>query len=485
MPINAHRISLVACCLAGIVGCGQEVFRAETKLEANGRVTRAIFQPKAETPESIRKPGVWSGGMTYSVERPAEPWSTPISSLPIVPETERPYFAAWGTFESVEKLPQHYIMKAPAGLPDGTLAREYKLIDYGFVIEHRWRETLTEIVSLDDMHQARDELIRLLIDTGYDILHEALGDEYDFRDLARWFDTAGRSWFSEIADALYDVAVRNRDLKDIGPEFQSASIRICLRHGFAMRAASGEVFEGEELQRQVETFARGIVRRHLKRRDEKPMSDEEVEQITATILGGVSWSPPGEAKTSLQKKLDSAAERVVTRRFGSREAFEQKIQPLATRVLGLYQVGVLRPPRRFHYTLEVPGAITQSNGVLVSDRVVEWSFNAAQAFPSGYTMECRFLVPNVEQQQHLLNGTPLTTHESLARYVNLMERDKQLHQVVNECVSQRTMKPLLSHPTKVAADALRPKGKSARNDRSGESVSRVVQLVELLKLDDR
>src|SRR5438874_2000432 len=82
---------------------------------------------------------------------------------------------------------------------DGRLTVDYSRTDYVFVTEHRWRETLTDTVTLRDMHQACGELTDLAIDVGREILQEALGPDYDVADLVKWFQSEGRNWFRESA----------------------------------------------------------------------------------------------------------------------------------------------------------------------------------------------------------------------------------------------------------------------------------------------
>jgi hypothetical protein len=445
MPIKSARIALAVCCLPGIAGCGREVFRAETKLEANGRVTRAIFQPKGETPESVRKPGVWSGGVTYSVERPAEPWGSPISSLPVLPEGQQPYFAAWGAFDSVAKLPEHYLVKAGSGLPDGKLVRKYETKDYGFVTEHHWRETLNDIVTIDDMHQARDELTRLLIDTGDEILRETFGKEYDFTDLTHWFDNEGRTWVAEILDVFFHSAGRTKGEKAWLKEFTSAALRICRRHGLDLPDVSEGSKEADLLQQTVMPFARDVVRRTVKRRDGRAVSDGVIEQIVVTILSACSASrSDGDFKAKLPPGIQAANAKVIVRRFGSDEKFQERVLPLAHRIFGLYRMRFLGPPRPFHYTLEVPGVITQTNGVFVSDHVVEWTFSAVDAYPHGYAMECRFLLPDTDRQKKLLNGTPLTERDSLVKYAAMLTHDQALRDTIRESITGESLAPLRS-----------------------------------------
>src|SRR5207253_292709 len=112
------------------------------------------------------------------------------------------YFAAWGTFKTVKDLPDNVLVKAPekSGVPDGKLVREHARNDCVFVVEHVWRETLTDVVTLEDMRKARDELADLVIGVYAEAFDEAVGKDYDAADLAKWFRTEGKTWAAELTD---------------------------------------------------------------------------------------------------------------------------------------------------------------------------------------------------------------------------------------------------------------------------------------------
>src|SRR5205823_3007242 len=160
-------------------GCLQ-VYRAETTVHANGRVERSIYQPLSETPEAAHRPERWHA-TTYPpppADLEKEGWVGPISQWPVrPPKNGNSYFAAWGAFPSVRDIPDHVVIKADEapGLPEGRLVREHERRDYVFAVEHRWRETLTDAVRLDDLRKARAELAELLIGFWSDVITESLG----------------------------------------------------------------------------------------------------------------------------------------------------------------------------------------------------------------------------------------------------------------------------------------------------------------------
>ena len=168
--------------LAVVPFLGCDSFRSETRLHEDGRVERAIYQPTESLPLAAKEPQRWKA-VTYSFQIDDSEWEGPISALPINEDSELSYFAAWGEFDSVDDIPDHYLKRSPDGKAKGELIRKAVRIDYVLVMKYEWNETLTDIVSLQDMQEAQRELTDLGIKMLRDIFEEALGPEYDFSDL--------------------------------------------------------------------------------------------------------------------------------------------------------------------------------------------------------------------------------------------------------------------------------------------------------------
>jgi hypothetical protein len=69
-------------------------------------------------------------------------------------DDEQKYFIARGSFNNPREIPPHY-RYADEDVRDvgaSELARTYERIDYGFVVEHRWEEKLTNIVTFHGFH---------------------------------------------------------------------------------------------------------------------------------------------------------------------------------------------------------------------------------------------------------------------------------------------------------------------------------------------
>ena len=124
---------------------------------------------------------------------------------PHTQDNGHPYFAAWNHFASVKDLPEHVLFKASGGfgLPDGKLKHELTRTDLGLVEEFRWRETLTNCVTLADMHKARGELADGAIRFGTGSLRRGIGKDYNSSDLIEWLKKEGRPWFDEATDLFF------------------------------------------------------------------------------------------------------------------------------------------------------------------------------------------------------------------------------------------------------------------------------------------
>lgn len=434
-----HRTSTLAVfaiAAAALVtsGCQPKIYRAETVLNADGSVSRAIYQPVEATPDDARQPGVWAGS-TYADRIPHEKWSGEIAALPPAERSEEnDYFAAWGKFDSPDAIPQAYVKKAPEGLPEGKLVIDYQREDYGLVAVYHWRETLTDIVTLDDMHRAREEFADLMIPLGQKMLERALGDEYDTTKLAEWFDKQGRPWFYEITDVVFTESAHGGLSEE---KLLVALAPVCARHGLVLTDESGELLEGESSDEVLTRFAKQVLRDHLQRRDGKQVSDKEIEKILQ--WAGLDGRP--ENSDEEFRPYDEAANAVLVEAFGSGEKFEATVKPLITRMLGLYAGDLFADPHHFQYTLETPGTIVKTNGTLISDRQVRWTFAGTEAYPFGYAMECESLVAQTDLETQLLGQSVLKTREALVDYLELVRGDETLRKALAACVAEKSMAP--------------------------------------------
>ena len=456
---------LAACALLAS-GCGQKLYRAETTLEADGRASRAIYQPADDTPAEARRADVWTQ-VTYAAEIRPNQWSGGIRELPVAAaDKEHPYLAAWGEFATPAKLPQHYVKPAPRGLPDGKLAIDYRREDYVFVVEHRWKETLTDVVTLDGMHKGRQQFLELVIPLARKCLEAGLGPAYDVDGVSDWLRDTGSPWFIDASDVFFEAGVRG----ELSPneKWKSSLADVCERYGLQLRDERGQLLDQDRARATVAAYAAKMLRDHLRRRDGAPVPDEAINDL----LEWLNLADRSNDKNPRLARLDGLAKQVITEKYGNTQAFEELITPLGVRMLGLYRVEILGPPRRFHYTLNTPGPIVETNGLLVSNRQVRWTFEAVQAYPFGYPMECRSLVALSEVQKKLLGNQPLATREEMLNFVALVDGDFALRETLRSCVKRGTLDPLYRLRDKLAAEA-------------GDNAQSFDKAIKLLKLPPR
>ncbi len=456
---------LLACALAA--GC-RATYRAETTLHADGRVERAIFQPLTDTPEAVRRPELWEQ-VTFAPESARldeQELAHGIRGLAVKgPDKERPYFAAWGTFKTAGDVPDHFVVHAPerSGLEDSRLARDYVRNDYVFVVEHRWRETLTDAVTQDAMRRARDELGDLLINLAADTFDEAVGANYDAKDLTKWARTEGKAALAELTDFAYLHCATNKGLAGDRGLAQGLAA-ITERYGLVLTDKNGKFLDNDDAGKALDEFLVGLITKHVRdKENNRPVDEKRARAWVADLM-----ERDGDKNKSTLFR--PALERVVEAKYGGRDALNARFGVLLARTFGLHWDGFLFDHHHFDWTLTVPGEVVETNGELLAGNRVRWKFKQRWAYPLGYPMTCRSLAPQPEAQRALLKGQPLEGREALLRFAELVAEDEPLPGVLQECRKQKAMKPLYEYR------------EQATRKGDGEAVKRVNRLLQMLKL---
>jgi hypothetical protein len=445
----ARRCLAVAVLLAAplLTGC-PSVYPSETVLHADGSIERAIYQEAKETPTEAKNPGLWKQTTFATTPDNLEKQGLlgPISHLPIRGNAkDLPYFAAWGDFKSIKDLPEHVVFKAPegSGLPNGKLARSYTRNDYVFVVEHRWRETLTDIVTLAGMCRARGELADLLIGVVSDTLDEALGNEYDTTALTQALRGEGKEWFAELTDFLFmHCATHKRPAPDL--ELYNGLADICARHGLVLKR-DGVFLEGEAAGKVVDDFVIDRICRYVRHKASGKLVDRK--EVTVSTRGDKQGQPTA---------WDRAWDRVIAKKYGGKQAFERRVATLIARVFGLQAADGVLPIHQFDYTLTVPGEVLETNGQILASNRVRWTFDAFEAYPFGYDMVCRSLDVQPQAQKELLHGQPLKDRDVQARFADVADTLPGVAEALQACRKERRMKPLYDYRQKVARDPRTP-----------------------------
>lgn len=421
---------LVACLWTLVVsaGCVTEHFRAETTLLPDGSVDRVIWQA-LDQERHKQWQEVQSGIQDQRLA--SELWEVADNTVkgkdgkPTNPKEQGT--TARGHFASAEQIPEHYRKDAPAGLTASTLKRKSEQDDFIFVTEHRWEETLTDCVHLEDVPAARRELIDLVVPILVETLGQELGPDYDVAEVERWLRDEGAIWFDELTALFLDLAARNNwpqnTDKVLKQQAEQRLAKINLRHGLANL---------EEVT--IKQFCEAKVKQLVKRRDDKPLDDQMAAEIFRRMLSPAE----GESKGRFEQR----SEEVIKSKHRSEEAFKEQLQTRFVRIVGLHH-GVLQTPQLFDYRQTMPGFVVETNGVVLAENRVRWRFPATQAFPLGYTMQCRSLQPNEANQKAVFNDAPIKTRSDCERLVRLLRAKPEWRDVLKQCVANKSREPLL------------------------------------------
>jgi hypothetical protein len=401
-------------------GC-QSIYRCDTVLHEDGRVQRKIGQSPDSLPDAARRPGLWKA-LTTKDETVAVDSSGTRQTVRLV--------VAEGEFRSPDAIPDHVVFKAPegSGLEDSRLERQYTCKDFVFVVEHHWKETLTDVVTYEGMKKARGELADLLIGLLSEALREGVGPDYDASGLIRWLRREGKEWLAELTDQHYRDS-RSRRSKEAALD---ALASICDRHGLHLMPGR-KALEKDAFDKACRDYVVALLGRRVRGKDGKPVGKD----VAAAWLAE-------------NGPLAEGWRRAEARKYKNDEERAKHLGALAARILGLH---FLSFNTHFDNTMTMPGVVVQTDGQVLSDNRVGWQFIATDAYPTGYDMNCRSLAARPDVQKAVLGKAPLTDPTALERFVALVSGRDRLLEALRECPKQKSLKPLRAYRQKLAGRA--------------------------------
>ena len=190
---------------------------------------------------------------------------------------ERTYFTAVGSFRNPGEIPSHF-RHAIESCPEvgaSELVRSYERRDFGFVIEHRWSERLTNIVTRAGFLKARDEFLDLAMPLAVQGIEQVYGGKYDVTGFLRYFQTEGRQFLEQAAEALYDSTVAHE------PEREQAVrlARVAERFGLDLFDAKGALVTSMEGDARLEDFFRHRILLGVRHRDGSRLTEAEFRSL--------------------------------------------------------------------------------------------------------------------------------------------------------------------------------------------------------------
>jgi hypothetical protein len=405
------RAVLVVGSMLSASGCGSPaLIQVETVVQPDGSCDRLIWQPKDELLADGALSPKWNARWRGVSDVLIPPAFAEGNQKP----GKHAYFHAHGVFRSPADIPAHFL-KRNADYPDvgaSELIRSYARIDLGFTVEHRWHETVTNIVTRASFVQARDALF----DAGIPLLCEGIeriyGERYDVAKVLADIRTRGRRFLDDAALAYFDSMAKHETEHDMTARFAG----VCQRAGVELFDEKGNLVSGEEAMRRTSAFLRKTIAEDFTRRDGQPISDEEIQ----SILQSASSPPYTEAWTKFTRDHETA--------------LKTKLGPLLLRMTGLYSFPLIfsPPSPRFAFTVRLPGRIVsaESNGAVTDSGQIRWDFDGGRVFPDGYEMKAVSIDIDEEIQRRLLGRVVITDLESARAYRELVGDEGELLNIV-------------------------------------------------------
>jgi hypothetical protein len=416
MHLSARGYWLLAILLTVASGCGDPpLFQATTIVRPDGSCERTIIQPRVGyLPTAARPVGDLPDSNVLSDEWIAQ-WTSvagaerpPKSAAHGAALGTHPYFQARGTFDSPSDIPLHYLYlnksQCTAGI--SKLAREFEQTDFGLFVEYRWRETLTNSVSREQFVggiKSTLDLLEPLMECG---VPKALGDTYDVKALVNFLKTDGRAAFREMADIYYDTRLCRADDEAI----IGRMVDVLRQHGMPWPNTQ---------QDPIGQLVADVLRTSLRRHDGVPITADEVQQIM-------------EALDKFDWKAQQAALGIDEKQFET--IFE---------ACGVYPPFYLfHRAETFEYSLELPGTLLDTNGLLMASNRTFWRFTADASFPRGYEMIARSIGYRPDIQKGLLGRIVIEDGRAAEEFVKLVERSGPLFDAVEAACRQGTLDPI-------------------------------------------
>ncbi len=448
MTSKWHPWLLPACLWVGLItGCGSPAtFSVETVVHPDGSCDRTTWQPKDEfLPDEALKPE-WIAALRQP-QQPAVPvlpeetfkpewiarWKSvvdaggpPGSSPSGASAGQNKYFIARGSFRSPRDIPPHYRYVAE-NVPEAgasELQRTYERKDYGFVVEHRWSETITNIVTLPGFLEARGELLDLVLPLAIEFIEKEFGRTYDVSGLATYIRTDVRRFLEDGSLILYDAAVRHRLTRadnTMDPELESRLTALCKRIGFDFPDAKRAMVSNVDSERLFKDFLRRVVMKHVRHRDGTAVTRVEVDDLIERAKKDPNFL-----------KLDE--------RLGKQ--LEQRAGLLFVRMMGLYDVPLaflFRGTPQYEFALRLPGKLIETSGTVLGTGQTCWKFAGDQMFPDGYEMTARSFDFDREGQKKVLGRVAIDDAAKALEFLELIGDDEPLLTAVRK--ARETGKP--------------------------------------------
>jgi hypothetical protein len=415
------RKLVVVVFVASFAGCGPPaLFQVETRIQPDGGCERTIWQPKGEMlPKDALEPA-WNARWSTVAPAGVPPAFVKKYSSP----GGHQYFVAKGAFSNPKEIPRHfrYTLENCPEAGASELTRSYDRADYGFVIEHRWREKLTNIVTLSGFLKARDEFIDLGIPLAEKGIEQIYGGKYDVKNLVLEVRSKGKRFLEEASLVFYEVLAQNL------PEAEQYSrlAAVAKPFGLDLFDAKGALVDADEGGKRFQNFLRRLVARGIRHRDGGALTEAELQAVV-----DINTPPYSTAWESFAKE--------------HKTEFETQLLPRIPRMTGLYHLPLafmFRGGPEFAFSIQLPGQLTETNGTIDSSDATRWHIAVDRLFPDGFEMKARSLDWRVDDQKKILGRVAIADRASAEVYIEIVRDSGPLLATVREACKAGDPKPL-------------------------------------------
>lgn len=427
--MRAVCVFAVALMCGGLSGCEPEQFRAETRLMADGSLDRIVYQPPERAPSKAQQKLAWKE-VRYvpKLDSPDQQrrslrdlWPLPDDAFQSPKSNSSKYYwLARGRFADIKEVPNHLVFEAPKGLPNGRLVRQLERQNAGAVTEWIWEEVLTDVVTLSDQRLARTEAAELAVALTLAACADAWGPDYDLKDLEHWLRGDVTDCFQELCDVALQFGLNKHKSPTGDKQLFTLGAKVLKRRGLNLLDDQEKLLDDQlEASQRARTYLTQKLQQLVKDKQGQPLAEELIQETLAGMSDEAS-------------RISQGFKRAITSKFGTQEKFEEQVNRLGTRILGIYIWPILRAQKTFDYRMEVPGIIIETNGTLIGDRTLRWKFESAEAFPLGYAMRAKVAVLDAPALAKHFPRAKLDSREVIVEYLDIVGGDPELRTALNE-----------------------------------------------------
>ena len=411
-------------------GCSTSNLRWQTVIHEDGSVTRTVSQPRSEKNELLQTEDwellrehnqwdrdEWPGRLDESVLKETRP-------LAKNEEDERPYLLATGSFNSVEKIPEHYEYKLKTTDLRSRLEHSLNIYDYGLVKEYIWVEQITNVVKLEQLPTLRRETIQLIATILEEGLSSSLGPDYDISKLIAWIKTDGEQLLEEFT--LLSLSREETQLSE--EEYNRKLAAILSKYDWTEISDEG-----------FDAFLRHRLKTGIVRKDKNPIEEK--------LLDAILKEP--KTKDESMETDNPYYEAILNAYFKHSHDSERNVSRLET--LLVQQLGIYHPltifldlhkAKEFDIWAQLPGIILETNGVIADNNFVHWTFGDNNINHTGFLMTARSAVAVKKPELKFLKQGQLATRNQILEYMRLVTKDPELKQTAERCIEDNSLDPL-------------------------------------------